>query len=218
MKYRKPSWPPYEEGAWPENMVRALGWSLFRIHSVKNKKNKYMEGKRIVHLARENGKNVYDFFFDLLIEEEGGVGITAHIPSGKWIDRVFSDVHNHPEFSPGIDALWTEDGESTASAFGTFPRNPGYYVNELKVFTFEDAVRRSTSLAAKRFRITDRGIIKTGAFADLVLLDRNRIKENSAKFLDGTPDGIEYVILNGNVVVEKGRTTGIQNGGRLLTA
>lgn len=94
-------------------------------------------------------------------------------------------------------------------SYGTFPRIISKYVREEKVLTLEDAIKKMTSLPSEVFRIKNRGLIKEGFFADLVVFDYDKIKDN-AKFNDPHqyPSGIHYVIVNGKIVVEKGKHTG----------
>lgn len=94
-------------------------------------------------------------------------------------------------------------------SYGTFPRVISKYVKEEKVLSLEHAIRKMTSLPAQVFRIKERGLIKEGFFADLVIFDFEKIKDN-ATFQNPHqyPSGIVYVIVNGKVVAEKGKHTG----------
>lgn len=93
-------------------------------------------------------------------------------------------------------------------SYGTFPRVISKYVREERVLSLEDAIRKMTSLPAQVFRIKERGLIKEGFFADIVIFDFERIKDN-ATFQDPHqyPSGIEFVIVNGKVVMENGKHT-----------
>lgn len=94
-------------------------------------------------------------------------------------------------------------------SYGTFPRVISKYVREEKVLSLEQAIRKMTSLPAEVFRIKDRGMIKEGFFADIVIFDYEKIKDN-ATFQNPHqyPSGILYVIVNGKIVVENGRYSG----------
>jgi N-acyl-D-amino-acid deacylase len=99
---------------------------------------------------------------------------------------------------------------------GTFPRVLGVYVRERKWLTLEEAVRKMTGLPASRLKLTDRGEIRQGAFADLVLFNPETVKDNSTfaePFKIST--GIEKVFVNGELVWNEGKTTGAKPG-RLL--
>ncbi len=94
-------------------------------------------------------------------------------------------------------------------SYGTFPRVISKYVREENVLSLEDAIRKMTSLPAQVFRIKNRGLIKESFFADLVIFDFEKIKDN-ATFQNPHqyPKGIIYVIVNGKIVVDNGKQTG----------
>ncbi len=94
-------------------------------------------------------------------------------------------------------------------SYGTFPRILSKYVREEKILTLEDAIRKMTSLPAQVFRIKDRGLIKEGFFADLVILDPEEIRDKSTfQNPHQYPSGIKFVIVNGKIVVQNGKHTG----------
>jgi N-acyl-D-amino-acid deacylase len=110
-------------------------------------------------------------------------------------DGLPSDAHPHPR-------LW-----------GTFPRVLGHYVRDVKLFTLEEAVRKMTSLPAACFGLKDRGILKAGNYADLVIFDPDTITD-SATFDDPIcpAQGIEQVMVNGRIVWKDGEHTGNRPG------
>jgi len=97
--------------------------------------------------------------------------------------------------------------------YGTFPRVISYYVKKRGIMRLEEAIRKMTSLPAEMLRLTDRGLIKPGMYADIVIFDYARIKD-TARYRDPHhyPEGIDYVIVNGTVVAEKGKHTGARPG------
>ena len=118
-------------------------------------------------------------------------------------DGLPSDVHPHPR-------LW-----------GTFPRVLGHYARDLGLFTLEEAVRRMTGLPAARFGLSDRGAIRPGAFADLVVFDGSRIRDRATFEQPTRPaQGVERVFVNGVEVWggdgDRGRASGARPG-RFLT-
>lgn len=97
--------------------------------------------------------------------------------------------------------------------YGTFPRVLGRYVRELKAVTLPEAVKKMTSMNADKIGIKDRGRLKEGVFADVTIFDQDRVIdratfENPHQF----PAGIEYVIVNGQVTIDKGQHTGALAG------
>jgi N-acyl-D-aspartate/D-glutamate deacylase len=97
--------------------------------------------------------------------------------------------------------------------FGTFPRVLGVYVRERGLLTLEDAVRKMTSLNAAKLGLADRGIVRPGAFADLTVFDPDKVIDRSTytdPFRYG--EGIEYVVVNGQLVLDQGKPTGARPG------
>jgi N-acyl-D-aspartate/D-glutamate deacylase len=107
-------------------------------------------------------------------------------------------------------------GKPHPRSYGTFPRILGHYARELGVITLEDAVRKMTSLTASRLKLKDRGVVREGAWADLVVFDADRIVD-VATYADPHryPAGIAHVIVNG-VVVTHGDETRALRPGRFL--
>ena len=156
-----------------------------------------------------------DVMFDFLLEENGSVpAIYAH-HSEEDMNLALSQ----PWCSIGSDGLAhaTEGplrrGKPHPRSFGTFPRVLGVYVRERKLLTLEDAVRKMTSLSALKIGLRDRGVIREGAFADLVLFDPARVIDK-ATYLEPFqyPEGIEGVIVNGEMTIDHGRHTGARAG------
>ena len=103
--------------------------------------------------------------------------------------------------------------------YGTFPRVLGRYVREEGVMPLEEAIRRMTSFAARKFRLADRGVIRAGAFADLVLFDAATIiDEGTYASPRRYPRGIRSVLVNGVRVVDEGVHTGARPGRALRRA
>ncbi len=102
-------------------------------------------------------------------------------------------------------------------SYGTYPKFLGYYVRERRLMRMEEAIRKITSLPAQFLGLQDRGLIREGFWADIVIFDPEEI-DNLATYDNPCiyPKGIEYVIVNGKIVVEKGRHTG-ELPGRVLT-
>src|SRR5204863_7154314 len=101
-------------------------------------------------------------------------------------------------------------------SFGTFPRVLGVYAREKKLLRLEEAVRKMTSLSAEKIGLVDRGVLNAGAFADVTLFDPARVIDK-ATYLEPFqyPEGIEVVIVNGQVTIDHGTHTGAR-GGRVL--
>jgi N-acyl-D-aspartate/D-glutamate deacylase/arylsulfatase A-like enzyme len=156
-----------------------------------------------------------DVLFDLLIEEGGSVStVYAH--------HTEADMNlalKQPWCSIGSDgSAYSIEGELRRGNphprnFGTFPRVLGVYVREQKLLTLEDAVRKMTSLNAAKLGIRDRGLLREGMHADVTLFDPATVIDKAtytAPFAYN--EGIEYVIVNGQVVLDRGQHTGAKPG------
>ncbi len=215
----KDRWPQWEPGSWATNYLKCLSYKMLSILSVGSEKNRGMEGKRVVDLAREAGKHPFDFLADLTIEEEGAVVFIMGMSPEPWSEKVFLQGQDHPQLSVGADVLFPERGAPPQTAYGTFPRIFQHYVRELGLYTLENAVHRCTGLAASRFGLKDRGVIRKGVAADLVIFDPENIRDNST-FREPRryPSGIEYVLVNGEVVFEEGSCRPEALAGKVLVA
>jgi N-acyl-D-amino-acid deacylase len=116
----------------------------------------------------------------------------------------------------GAAAVLGEDddiGLPHPRAYGTFPRIIAKYVREEGVLTLEDAVRKMTSWPASRMKMKDRGMIKPGQWADVVIFDYATIQDNATWDEPmRTPSGIDVVMVNGVIVAEDGQHTGARPG------
>jgi N-acyl-D-amino-acid deacylase len=206
--------------SWENRLISAGTWHNVQIASLPARSGtetgyKRFEGRRIDDAAKEMGKDPYDFVFDMLIANGGSVGCVWFI-----IDE--SDLRlalRQPWVSVGSDgsALATSGplrtGVPHPRNFGTFPRVLGTYVREEHVLTLEQAVQKMSGLTARQLHLSDRGLIKEGFAADLVLFDPATVADR-ATFTDPFeyPVGIPTVIVNGQVVLDNGRHTGARPG------
>ncbi|MBN2028221.1 MAG: D-aminoacylase [Actinobacteria bacterium] len=199
----KDKWPQWEPGSWATNYIRCLSYKMLSILSIGSEKNSYMEGKRVVDLAMDAGKDNFDFLADLAIEEEGAVVFIMGMPPKPWSEKVFLHGQDHPQLSVGADVLFPEKGAAPQTAYGTFPRIFEHYVKELGFYTLENAVHRCTGMAASRYDLEGRGILREGAAADITVFDFDTIRDNSTyEDTQQYPSGIEYVLINGELALE----------------
>jgi N-acyl-D-amino-acid deacylase len=156
-----------------------------------------------------------DVFFDFLAEEGGSVPAIYEHHSEKDMRLALEQ----PWCGIGSDGLAyaidgpTRRGHPHPRSFGTFPRVLGVYVRQLGVLRLEDAVRRMTSLNAQKLGLTERGVLRPGAAADLALFDPERVIDK-ATYTEPFQysEGIEYVLVNGTIVLERGQHTGALPG------
>jgi N-acyl-D-aspartate/D-glutamate deacylase len=201
------------------NHYTAVGgdWSRMLVNGNLSAKNRAAEGQTMdkILAARNATADPIEGLFDFLVEENGSIPtIYAH-----HTEEDMNLAMSQPWCSIGSDGLAhaTEGplrrGRPHPRSFGTFPRVLGVYVREKKLLTLPDAVRKMTSLNAAKIGLTDRGTIKTGAFADLAIFDADRVLDK-ATYLDPFqyPVGIEVVVVNGVVTIDHGTHTGARAG------
>ncbi len=199
------------------NIVEASGgWENIVLVNARNKENAKFEGKNLAEIARELNKEPADAAFDLVLGGEGRVLAIYHMMSEEDIATALSfpwtgiGSDAGASLKPGeVDTL----GLAHPRAYGNFPRLIARYVREKKVISLPEAIRKLTSWAAARMRLDSRGLIKEGCWADVVIFDYDKIQDRATyekPFL--SPEGIDYVLVNGVVVVEKGKHTGARPG------
>src|SRR6266487_1547776 len=200
------------------NHYTAVGGDWRRMLISANNPYKGLTMDRVIAMKSE-GKSPppdpLDVLFDLLIEQNGSVStVYAH-----HTEEDMNVALSQPWCSIGSDgsALATEGplrrGNPHPRSFGTFARVLGVYGRERGLLRLEDAVRKMTSLNAAKIGIRDRGLLRVDSFADIAILDAKRIIDRATY---DEPfqysDGIEYVIVNGQVVIDKGTHTGARPG------
>ena len=201
-----PTWPTWRPGGWPHNLVEATGWDNVWILWVESEENKDFEGKSLLRLAEETGKDPFDVAADLILAEQGHVtalylGVSGDLHE-EWALR---QILQHPNASIETDAFSLGRGKPHPALYGSFPKVLGQYVREEKLLTLEEAVRKMTSLSAARFQLKDRGVVRKGYWADITVFDPDSVW-GAATYVepDLKPGGIEYVLVNGVVLVDRG--------------
>jgi N-acyl-D-amino-acid deacylase len=190
---------------------RLGSWDKVLISDVVLGKNKYIQGKNILEAARELGKKPYDFIRDLLVEEKAMVGMITFYGNEDVLKKILA----HPLVGVGCDGSAVapygilSGGKPHPRNYGTFPRALGKYVREEKIVPLEEMIKKMTSIPASRFGFEKRGQLQSGYYADLVVFDPDKIADRATWVNPHRyPVGVEYVIVNGQVVVEHGEHTG----------
>jgi N-acyl-D-amino-acid deacylase len=201
-------------GTW-ENLYGAAGPDGILFLSFKNPKLKPLTGKTLAEVAKARGVSPEDAAIDLVIEDGTRVGVAYFLISEANVRRQMS----LPWVSFGSD----EQGDAPEGvfllsaahprAYGNFARIFAKYVREDHALTTEEAVRRLTSLPADNLSLKDRGRLRPGAFADLVVFDPNTIQDH-ATFAKShqLSTGVSYVIVNGKLALKDGKATGAATG------
>jgi N-acyl-D-aspartate/D-glutamate deacylase len=179
----------------------AADWGEAHIASVGSEKTKRFEGMRLPAFAEAVGKDVFDACIDLLIEERLHVGVVG------WPieDADHQAVLRHPLCLVGSDSI-PMGGARHPRASGCFARYLGHYVRELGLLPLEEAIRRITSVPARRYGLNDRGVIAEGMAADIVVFDPATITDRATyeqpRLL---AEGVHHVLVNSDLVLRDGR-------------
>ncbi|HEY2987419.1 MAG TPA: D-aminoacylase [Candidatus Binatia bacterium] len=173
---------------------------------------KRFEGKSVAEIAALRGEEPVEACFNLIYEEGNFVYGVHHTMSEEDVKTVMQV----PWVSIGSDgsALNLDyPGKPHPRNFGTHPRVLGKYTREEKVLQLEDAVRKMTSLPAQVLGLKDRGLIRAGCWADLVVFDPDAVADTATyEKPKQYPKGIDYVLVNGKVVIDQGEHTGARPG------
>jgi N-acyl-D-amino-acid deacylase len=197
-----------------ENFSAMSGWENILVSSVESSANKECEGKSIAEIASmRKVHDPIDVALDLLVEEELAVGMIIFHMDEEDVVRIM----RHRSVSFITDGL-LGGSKPHPRVYGTYPRILGTYVREQGILSLEEAVRKMTSLPAAKLRLKGKGLIAENYDADITVFDPDTIidkgtYENPRQF----PSGIECVIVNGQVVVEKGKHTSATPGRTIRT-
>ncbi|MFC0416463.1 amidohydrolase family protein [Cytobacillus solani] len=190
-----------------ENWVLNCGWENITLTSVSTEKNRWVEGKNMVEIANLLEVEPADAAFKLLLEENAGITMLIHWGE----EEVITGGMQHPLQIVGSDGIF--GGKPHPRLYGTYPRVLGYFVRDKQALTLEQAIRKMTGAPAQLLRLKNRGLLKEGYAADIVIFDPQTIKDN-ATYEEPLqePSGIHYVFVNGQLAVEEGKYLGVTAG------
>ena len=199
---------------WDNEWQEIPGPEAVMIGAVENPKLLPMQGKRLSEIAKLWNKDPIDALLDFLIED----------PASSV--AVFG--MSQPDVTLALQQPWVSidnDSEGTSPegllgqahphprAYGTFPRILRKYVREDKALTLEDAIRKFSALPAQRMRLADRGVLKAGMWADVVIFDPATVRDRATfDNPNQLSEGMEYVLVNGVPVIDQGKITGALPG------
>lgn len=200
---------------WYNHYTATGGWDGMLLVTLRNPKYKQFQGKRMNEVIKALNKPPLDVLFELLRENGGSVPTVYFHHSEDDMKYALKQ----PFVSIGSDgtAVKTEgplaSGHPHPRYYGTFPRVLGKYVREEKLITLEEAVRKMTSANAAKIHLYDRGLLRPGQWADVTIFNPETVRDNATfEQPHQYASGIEYVIVNGKVVLEQGRHTGTRPG------
>ncbi len=184
------------------------GWSDLRLGAFRRPDLLRWESKTMADVMDDTGHDAVDVICDLLLAEDLGVN---QVTSGPWAETLRLFV-KHPVGMVGTDSTFV-GAKPSPRTYGSFPRILGQFVRDEGLLSLEAAVHKMTGAAAARLSLTQRGTIRDGAFADLVVFDPATVRSNATydeprQF----PTGIEYVLVNGTLVVDGDTHTGATPG------
>ena len=180
------------------------------IGSVVNRDLEAMQGKRLSQIAEEQNKDPLDALFDLILADHGQTGA---------IYFMMSEADMRAAMQSPFVSFCTDTGarandgplsgaKSHPRGWGSYPRILGRYVREERLLTLEQAVHKMTGMSAKRVGLRDRGLLRAGSFADITIFNPKTVIDRATfEMPNQHPVGIEYVIVNGQLEVDKGRRT-----------
>ena len=185
-----------------------MEWETIEISGVSNPELAEYVGRTVLETARARGETPWTTARRLLTEDRLGTTVLQHVGNEENVRTIM----RHPAHTGGSDGI-LQGTKPHPRAYGTFPQYLGRYVRELGVLSLEECVAHLTGRAAARLRLTDRGLVREGYRADLVLFDPATVAPG-ATFADPRrlPTGIPYVLIDGHFVIEDGRRTDVLAG------
>lgn len=191
------------------------GGSGVLISGVVNPALKKYDGKTVAQMAKAEGKPELDALMDFVLADKAQTGALYFIANEK-------------DLTYGLKQPWTsiclDAGETSLDgplfephthprAWGAFPRFLGYYVRDEHLMPLPEAIRKITSMPAQREHLTDRGLIKTGFYADITIFNPKTIIDR-ATYTDSNQlsEGVDYVFVNGQLEYDHGKLTGAKAG------
>lgn len=197
-------------------VVNAGGWKNVVLVNAANPKNEKFHGKNLIEIGQELGIDPADAAWNIMM---AAVPERAYALYFMMSEKDVKTIMKQPWVAIGSDAgsavVGTVDGLGLPHprSYGTFPRIIAKYVREDGVLTLEDAIRKMTYLPASRMKMTGRGQVTVGNWADVVIFDYETIQDEATWDEPlKTPTGIDYVLVNGEVVIDHGKHTGKKPG------
>jgi N-acyl-D-amino-acid deacylase len=185
-----------------------MGWEMLQIGGIIGEHDSALVGMFLPDAASRAGQSSYQFFVDLLLETRLGVSCLAHIGNEENVQAIL----RHPAHVVGSDGILV-GGRPHPRGWGTHVKFLAHYVRDMGLLSWEEGIRKMTSATARRLGCMDRGLIRPGFMADLVVFDPDTLRD-TATYDDpiSYPVGVHYVAVNGTLVVDDNQTTGATPG------
>jgi N-acyl-D-amino-acid deacylase len=200
---------------WENIYLGSGGASGVLIGSVVNRDLEAMQGKRVSQIAEEQGKDPLDTLFDLILADHGQTGAIYFMMS----EEDMRAAMRAPFVSFCTDSgARANDGPLAGSkshprGWGSYPRILGRYVRDERLLTLAQAIHKMSGLPAARVGLRDRGLLRSGFYADLTIFDPQRVLDRATfEMPNQHPQGIKYVVVNGQISVDDGQRTPVLAG------
>ncbi|MBV9103840.1 MAG: amidohydrolase family protein, partial [Candidatus Eremiobacteraeota bacterium] len=198
-----------QSSGWDNEWQEIPGPEAILVSVVQNRALLALQGQTIAHIAAAQKKDPLDTIFDLLIEDPGmsvAVFGMSEADVALALKQPWVSIDNDSQGTAPDGLLGKEHPHPRA--YGTFPRILRKYVREEKLLTLEEAIRKFSALPAQRMRLTDRGVLKRGMWADIVAFDPETIRDLATfENPNELSAGMEYVLVNGVPVIAEGKMT-----------
>jgi N-acyl-D-aspartate/D-glutamate deacylase len=201
----------------PEEGIASVRFDLIGVAHAALERNQHLEGKTVNEIAREQGKDPLDAFLDLVLDEDLA---TVFYPGTDVTVEAKAAILTNPYIMPGSSDSGAHVTRRNQSHYPTYMLS--YWVRKQHAMTIEEAVRRLTFMPASVFGLNDRGLIRPGMAADIVVFDPDTVEPGEmdevadfpggAKRMRRLSQGVEYTIVNGSVLIEEGEHTGAYPG------
>ena len=198
------------EGDWNNEWQEVPGPEAILVCAVQNHKLLPLQGKNIAEIAKLWNKDPIDTVFDLLIEDEAFTSVAMSAMSEQDValalQQPWVSICNDSQGTAPDGLLGKEHPHPRA--YGTFPRILRKYVREEHRLTLEDAIRKFSALPAARMRLADRGVLKVGMWADVVVFDPETIRDRATfEQPNQLSEGMRFVLVNGVPVIDEDKMT-----------
>lgn len=195
---------------WDNEWMEIPGPEAVLVSVVHNPELVPLQGKTLAQIAAQQKKDPIDTIFDLLIQDEAFTMVAvfgmAEPDVALALQQPWVSVDNDSQGTAPDGLLGREHPHPRA--YGTFPRILRKFVREEKTLRLEEAIRKFTSLPAQRMRLADRGVIKLGMWADLVVFDPRTVRDRATfETPNQLAEGMQYVMVNGTLVIDAGKMT-----------
>jgi dihydroorotase/N-acyl-D-amino-acid deacylase len=199
------------KGGWDNEWQEITGPSSVIIGAVQNPALERYLGKTLAEVAADRHSDPMDALFDLLIEDQAFTSVAVFGMSEPDITLALKQpwvsINNDSQGTAPDGLLGKEHPHPRA--YGTFPRILRKYVRETRLLTLEDAIRKFSSLPAQRLRLNDRGVLKVGMWADVVVFDPATVRDRATFAAPNQlSEGMRWVLVNGIPVIADGQATG----------